>query len=81
MMCITRGSGPVEAPDCGAPASSSDFAAGLIRLSLAGTTCASCRTGGPEAGAAQAPLEKRTRDTLRRASAVLPGPARSGFAV
>jgi len=29
-----RGSRWVQAPDCGAPAGPSDFAAGLIRLSL-----------------------------------------------
>jgi hypothetical protein len=34
-LCIVRGSGRVQAPDCGAPASPSDFAAGLIRLFLA----------------------------------------------
>jgi hypothetical protein len=30
---MVRGSARVQAPDCGAPASPSDFAAGLIRLS------------------------------------------------
>ena len=30
-MCIARGPGRVPAPDCGAPASPSDFTAGLIR--------------------------------------------------
>ena len=34
---IARASGRVQARNCGAPASPSDFAAGLIRLSLAVT--------------------------------------------
>jgi hypothetical protein len=32
--CILRASGRVQAPDCGAPASPIDLAAGWIRLSL-----------------------------------------------
>jgi len=33
-MCIVRGAARVQAQDCDAPASPSDFAAGLIRLAL-----------------------------------------------
>ena len=37
ILCIVRTSGPVQAPDCGAPASRSDFAAGLIPDSVPGS--------------------------------------------
>jgi len=57
-----RGSARVQAPDCGAPASRSDFAAGLILLSLFPTGASGGKK--PE-GFAQTQQKKQVRTRTR----------------